>query len=283
MSAVPAALRPIATPKQHAHVPRPGFGFYHGRQQCPSYYRPYFVPSPVIVAPTVVDQPIVVPQPVVIEQPVAARPAEAYRMADAPLPARSGAAPAAYADAGLHAVALPSPTPDGGRPVDERLYRLMGEGTETFVLGRYEESARTFLQVMLEDPDNVDGALAYAVARFATGDYEMSALAIRRAVRRLCEVTHSDFDLRERYGQPEDINLHWANLVNALHHDPDHPDILVVLGFVQHFTGQRADAVATWEHIQALFLDDADVADCFLQAPDTTGSTDPAEMPGEAR
>ncbi len=262
-SAVPIELQ-SASPRgpQVSHA-RPGFGFYFSQRQCPPYYRPYFGPAPVMVAPTVVQQTVVVSQPRVRQSPAVLPQETVIRTPDTSPPASPQAAPPAYANAGLHAVALPTPSLGNGRSTEDRLYGLMSGGIAAFTRGSYEESARAFLQVMLEDPENVDGTLAYAVARFATGDYEVSALAIRRAVRRLCEVVHSDFDLRERYGRIEDLQAHWAQLVDALRHNPEHPDILLVLGFVQHFTGQREQAAETWSHLDWHSPEDADVVDCF--------------------
>ncbi|NLX22221.1 MAG: hypothetical protein GXY55_11230 [Phycisphaerae bacterium] len=262
-SAVPIELQTDPSRGPQVSHARPGFGFYFSQRQCPPYYRPYFGPAPVMVAPTVVQQTVVVSQPQVVQSPADVPQETVIRTPDTSPPASPQAAPPAYANAGLHAVALPTPSLGNGRAAEDRLYGLMSEGIAAFTQGGYEASARAFLQVMLEDPENVDGILAYAVARFATGDYEVSALAIRRAVRRLCEVVHSDFDLRERYGRIEDLQAHWAQLVDALRHDPEHPDILLVLGFVQHFTGQREQAAETWSHLDWYSPEDADVVDCF--------------------
>ncbi len=91
-----------------------------------------------------------------------------------------------------------------------------------FEAARYEEAARGSCGGDLCWPraENIDATLAYAAARFATGDYQISALAVRRAVRRMPEVVNSTFDVRERYGDPNDFNVHLIRLEAYLRDNP---------------------------------------------------------------
>ena len=123
-----------------------------------------------------------------------------------------------------------------------------------------------FLQVTMQDPENADAALAYAVARFATGDYAISAVAIRRGVRKFGEVVNTGFDIRERYTNKEDFDRHFQTLINFVSQRPDNADGLMVLGFAEHFTGQRDRAMETFNDIKRRFPSDADVADTFIKA-----------------
>lgn len=149
---------------------------------------------------------------------------------------------------------------------DERLFLQMFEGTKAFQNGNYDDAARLFLDVSMQDPANVDGTLAYAVARFATGDYAISAIAIRRGIRRLCEVVNSGFDIRDRYSNQEDFNRHVEMLEKFLDERPDNVDANLVAGFVLHFAGQHDEAVQVFNELKRLSPSDVDVAECFLSA-----------------
>ncbi|MEP0844399.1 MAG: hypothetical protein HRF43_17000, partial [Phycisphaerae bacterium] len=158
------------------------------------------------------------------------------------------------------------PAPDEPQQELTREQQQMRDGLRAFAAGEYDQAGRTFLQVALGDNNNIDAWLAYAVARFATRDYEASALAIRRGIRAMPDVVNSPVDIRQRYGQAGDFDAHLAALEEHLRHKPEKADAWLVLGFVRHFTGQRELAAKTFEVIQRRFEADKDLAKAFLEA-----------------
>lgn len=162
----------------------------------------------------------------------------------------------------------------------EKLHDLMIEGVQLFQQGDYEGSASTFLRVTLADRHSIDATLAYAVARFATGDYQISALAVRRGVRRMPEVVNSSFDVRDRYGNLEDFEKHLARLEWFVVDHPDSEEGWTVLGFIRHFSGQRDLAVETFEGLKAMPKADLELVDIFLNAepPVQAPQTQPADQ-----
>lgn len=164
--------------------------------------------------------------------------------------------------------AVTAPDSDGARPAMpvEQMNELMKQGVEEFSEGEYEQAAQRFLRVAMADPDNVDAALAYATARFATGDYPVSAIAIRRGIRRLPDVVNSLFDIRDRYNQLAHFDRHYEVLVEYVSENPENIDGQIVLGFVQHFTGQREPAAETFKRVAELSEADRDLAEIFINA-----------------
>ncbi len=166
----------------------------------------------------------------------------------------------------------------------ERAQKLMLEGLEAFTAGEYDKAARSFLQVGLDDPDNVDALLAYAVARFATGDYSVAAIALRRGVSKYPEVVNSAFDIRDRYGEVDDFVKHVEALEDYVRQNPDDADGWLMLGFVRHFTGERAQAQTTFEILQRRSVRDTELADLFInaKAPAESGpegsTTEPSDV-----
>jgi len=191
----------------------------------------------------------------------------------------------------------PDAVESGGMPVEE-MDRLMKEGVVVFAAGDYEKAAQNFMKVSMAMPENIDALLAYAVARFATGDYANSATAIRRAVRKVPDVVNSLFDLRDRYGKMSDFDGHVASLVRYVNEKKDDIDGWLVLGFVQHFIGDRAHSKETFEGVKKRSPADADVAELFInaksveqlakeareaQAREQSGATQPSAQEGSSQ
>lgn len=286
-----------------AHVPRCGFGFFTPVVPVP-YPVPVYEPVPVyssatVVTPAPVYQPeVYVPQPGYVDGGygyAADGYAGAYGGDYGSAPSYAGVAgepavqpppspPADYAGYAaqqpgeqLPAEAAPGQAvaPPAEQPADSAAgpegqptvaEQQMIEGLEAFTGGDYDKAGRLFLQVAMADSDNIDAWLAYGVARFATGDYEASALAIRRAVRAFPDVVNSPVDLRERYGRLEDFEEQLALLEEQTRNRPEDAHAWLVLGFVQHFSGQREPAGQTFDVIQRRFEDDREIADIFLKA-----------------
>jgi len=213
----------------------------------------YIVTSPVYHETVIVERPVYTE----VEERQGSEPALTYVETPSPI----------AEDTGYAGTTLRPQTETGTAPSqDEPLFLMMFEGTRAFHEGDYDAAARLFLEVSMQDPANVDGTLAYAVARFATGDYAISAIAIRRGIRRLCDVVNSGFDIRDRYSDPEDFDRHVRMLEQFLDERPENVDAIIVAGFVLHFAGQHEQAAQTFNEVKRLSPSDADVADCFLNA-----------------
>lgn len=251
-----------------------GFGFFSSYAPAYPLYQPYPVYIPTAM-PVYEPYPVAVPSPVeefgpppvdtgVVEAPQA--PAEMGEPAPAPeqVPSSDAVqappAPAAAArGSGGDAAAAPRMAP-------EQMQKLMTEGVEAFGKGEYDKAARQFLQVGMADQANVDAWLAYAIARFATGDYGMSATAIRRGIKKAPQVVNAPFDVRERYGNATDFEKHLGTLERYVLENPENADGWVVLGFVRHFSNQRDVAARTFEVVKERYPGDAELANTFLNA-----------------
>ncbi len=217
--------------------PSIGFGFY---SQCLVRPRAYPVYYPVYAQPVVVSSPTHVSYPEYISSPT-------Y------VAASTGSVPSL--------------------PIDQ-LKGMMADGTRFFQQGSYAQAADRFMRVASADPQNVDARLAYAVARFATGDYQMSAAAVRQGVQMFPEVVNSVFDVRGMYGNPADFDQQWQHLAQRLQDQPDDSDALLVLGFVYHFVGDREHAAEVFSVVNERSQGDTDIAQVFLNArplPQITG------------
>lgn len=162
----------------------------------------------------------------------------------------------------------------------KELQDLMMSGTQGFAEGRYAEAAEKFEKVTNIDPHNIDAALAHGVARFATGDYTLSAESIRLGVSLFPPIVDSVFDVRERYQKTADFVAQSRKLEEHLGKSPGDVNAMLVLGFVRHFSNQRDLAQQTFEQLKKASPEDADLADVFLHSvpPEVAGvpGTQPA-------
>lgn len=222
-----------------------GFGFYRDCIAFPEVYPAYY---------PVYTQPVYVEEPVYVETPV-------YVPVD-PAIVSAGGTSSAF-------VAPSSGYEQGGGSLGiapEELQELMAEGTQLFWDGQYDEAARLFLRVAMEDPNNVDAHFAYASARFATGDYNVAAVATRKGVKLFPEIVDSMFDIRDRYGDATHFEHHLRRLEERVREWPDDLDARIVLGFVAHFSGAREWAAETFRWVLSRSQADADLAMIFLNA-----------------
>jgi tetratricopeptide (TPR) repeat protein len=168
----------------------------------------------------------------------------------------------------------------------EREQELLKNGMTSFESGDYEKAARLFLQAAMANPDNIDALLAYAVARFATGDYAVSAIAIRRGVSKFPGVVNAAFDVRDRYGRPDDFEPQMVQLERFVQVHPDDIDAWLVLGFIRHFSDQRELSARTFQLLlKTADESDAMIAEIFLTAdplPDPAEQQEPEDGDGRA-
>lgn len=249
-------------------------------------YYPYNGVAPVFFAPTyqyiyITSAPVVAPAVAPAEpQPAMAQPAEqapaAGEATGEPVRAAAGREPVAGRRA-----AEGEPKRGVARLEEEDLHELMIRGTRAFEAGDFDEAGSCFLRVAMADRENVDATLAYAIARFATGDYQVSALAIRRGIRRMPEIVRAPFDIRARYS---DKKVFYAQLTRLEDYVTDHPgqeDGWLVLGFIRHFSDQAELAARTFELLKWRDGENGEVAAIFLQAAETQPTDDPPASSGD--
>ncbi len=85
---------------------------------------------------------------------------------------------------------------------------------------------------------------------------------------------NSLFAIQDRYSKVGDLDQHIQNLVSFLRDHSDNVDAVLVLGFVQHFTGQRGAAKDTFSQLRRMSKEDAQLADTFLNAKPLPEPTD---------
>lgn len=232
------------------------------------------------------------PPPAGREQPLLVPPSSSAQ------PSASPEAPAAEAQAPSAAVQTPAAAPtseaataqgqgasaDQAR-IEEEFGKRMEEGAAAFARGEFDKARHAFVLAILAMPDNVDAKLAYAITQFAIGDYHVAAILLRQVIPAHPEVVYSDFDLRERYEKKEKLTRQVETLRAYIKAHPGDADAMLVLGFVQHFSGQRDEAKRTFAEVLKVSPKEA-VASVFLNPPPLQvaatqpAASRPADAPG---
>jgi tetratricopeptide (TPR) repeat protein len=185
-----------------------------------------------------------------------------------------------------------APTPDAQAQAPEqpaipteKLQQMMLEGTKAFAEGKYTLAADGFETVTKADPQNVDAALAHAVARFSTGEYTKSAESIRQGVSLFPPIVDTTFDLRERYTKTADFIAQARRLEEQAGRTPNDANALLVLGFVRHFSNQRDLGREAFQQLAKVSPADKELADVFLNANSSKAAaeaTSPTTAPAGA-
>jgi len=131
------------------------------------------------------------------------------------------------------------------------------EGLDAFARGDFEAARRAFVRAILTEPDEAQLIMLYGYAHFATGDYLVSAMAIRRATEMDATLIDQPIDLAALYRDPAVFQSHLGQLDAHLAAEPKDIDARYLAGFARFASGDPNGA-------GALF------AECMAAAPDDT-------------
>ena len=126
------------------------------------------------------------------------------------------------------------------------------EGAQLFYEGRYAESVDAFRRAMLAEPGNAIPKFAMAHSLFAVGEYGYAAFLIRRGVDIIPTWPSAGPDLREQYGDPDDLIEQMIALEVTGAATPSDPEIRLLSGYVAFFTGDLDTAESEFDALAEL-------------------------------
>lgn len=125
-------------------------------------------------------------------------------------------------------------------PVTDASNRELGE--RAFLDGNYEAARQHFVRALLDEPNNPEVMIMYAYCHFATGDYQVAAMAIRRAFESDATLIESPIDLYRLYGNPQTLGEHVTRLDQYAAANPDDVQALFLSGYVRYASGDPQEA-----------------------------------------
>ncbi len=150
---------------------------------------------------------------------------------------------------------------------DDKFVDYMNDGAAAFAVGKYAEARRQFSKAaQLRNADRADAELACAIAEFAMGNersYTSAATRITKVIRERPELAQADFSLADRYRKAGDLDEQIEKLRRYVRLHPQSTDALVLLGFVEQFTGQKESARQRFAEVAKRRPND-EVAKAFL-------------------
>lgn len=208
---------------------------YHNR-----YYRPYYygynyscvyyndpvvyrlhTPS-VVYVETEPETVYVEREPdVVVEYPDGSSPSSSYRSA---APSASGT------------TATP---PQAGpyEPVSDVAPSAVQDGAAAFAAGNYDKAQRRFIEAVMADERDGYAKLLYGFAAYATGDYEVAGVTLRRALLTSEVLIDQPLDVRTLYANQSDFETHRQALHAHVVAHPDDRQAKFVLAYLHYATG----------------------------------------------
>lgn len=132
----------------------------------------------------------------------------------------------------------------------------LSNGLRQFGMGKYQQAADAFILAAESDHGDPTSRIYAGHALFAMGRYHDAVAYMRRAIELQPKIIYLSYDMRDDYGALEDFEQQLAELVGAVELAPREKDRLVMLGYVQYYTGQRREAFNTL--LRAARLDPTD-------------------------
>jgi tetratricopeptide (TPR) repeat protein len=129
---------------------------------------------------------------------------------------------------------------------------LVDFGNAAFNAGDYEGAVRYYVGAVLADDNDGVARLFYGLTQFALGDYDLSAMGMRRALGVLPELIDRPIDLRSLYPDAESFEAQLEKLVSFVKEHKDARNALFTLGYVYYATAQPGLATETMRKLTDL-------------------------------
>ena len=125
-----------------------------------------------------------------------------------------------------------------------------------FFNGDYDLARRQYVRAVLAMPEDAELLMLYGYAHFATGDYMVASLSIRRALLADPTLIDTPVDIYRIYGNPADLSAHMDQLDHYLVTDETDADARFLAGFVRHASGQTSEAIVVFSQCMKESPDD---------------------------
>jgi tetratricopeptide (TPR) repeat protein len=149
-------------------------------------------------------------------------------------------------ETGEYEAGISSPVePVEGPPASDVAYQLLteaddttliGRGNAAFLAGRYDEAREYYVTALLADERDGYAKFLYALANFAAGDYDVAAMAVRRALLTTPELIDYPADVRALYADSAILEVQLHKLVRFVQDHPRDRGAQLLLGYL-YFAG----------------------------------------------
>ncbi|MCP4249325.1 MAG: tetratricopeptide repeat protein [bacterium] len=153
--------------------------------------------------------------------------------------------------------------PSGETPSQESVLAPLMEGDAAFAAGDYAQARRHYIRAQLDGVYVGEATLAYALSRFAEGEYALAAMAYRRGLELQPDAIDQPLDVLHFYGQPEALRDHLDGLDAYLKTYPTDRQGWFLLGQVRYGAGDLTGALTAFD--RALALNPGDVMASMLR------------------
>lgn len=135
------------------------------------------------------------------------------------------------------------------QPDDES---LIGQGNAAFFAGDYDAARQWYASAMLADERDGYAKLLYAVANFAGREYDLAAVALRRALLTAPALVEYPVDVRPLYAQPEVLQKQLADLARFSSDRPDDQGSMLLMGYLYYASGEPDRAKVVFDRLAGM-------------------------------
>lgn len=147
--------------------------------------------------------------------------------------------------------AAASPTTEAASPTSS-----LGRGLQEMRSGQYDRAVDRLLQAVLADPEAGRPKLLFAHALFAVGDYGYAVYALRRALDRIDDLAAVEYGVDDLYHNAEEFDRLLYQLRGHAKKNPSDVDVHLLLGYLQHLSGQFNPAIRSLNRALELKMGD---------------------------
>lgn len=123
---------------------------------------------------------------------------------------------------------------------------------QAFGQGNFDLARREFVQALLAEPDDPELVMLYGYAHFATGDWLVAALSIRRAIEADATLIDRPIDISSLYPSRSDYQAHLNRLDSYLAGNRRDIDARFLAGFVRYAAGNPDGAIPDFAECASL-------------------------------
>lgn len=121
---------------------------------------------------------------------------------------------------------------------------LIGRGNAAFLAGRYDEAREHYVSALLADERDGYAKFLYALANFAAGDYDVAAMAVRRALLTTPELIDYPADVRALYVDAATLEVQLRKLVRFVEDHPRDRGAQLLLAYLYFAGGDPGRALS---------------------------------------
>ncbi len=167
-------------------------------------------------------------------------------------------APPPVVPAQQYAPSPPAQAPEAGpyQPIGGATQSVVQEGVDAFAAGHYDQAQKFFIEAVMADERDGYAKLLYGFAAFASGDYKLAGITLRRSLRTSEVLIYQPLDVRTLYPNQSAFQMHRHALQTYVVDHPQDRDAKFALAYLFYATAKPEVAAERFGELAVSDKDD---------------------------